>query len=158
VAATQEALRGRARRLPSSQVPAEARWVLDTVSSHVADGTTPAVEQLARLVAACRIRELRDVAWSLITRETAARNVDLWRDVVRRCPVAWAAAPAGLLAFACWLSGQGALAWCALERCRESDAGYSMADRISEVLEAALPPQVWQGPDSALLPSLGLDA
>jgi hypothetical protein len=158
VAAVQEALRGRARRLPSAQVPAEARWVWTTVCSHVADGTTLPVEELARLVAACRDTELRDVVWSLITRETASRHVDLWRDVVRRCPVAWAAGPAGLLAFACWLSGQGALAWCALDRCREADPDYSMADRITEVLEEALPPHVWEGPDTSFLPSLGLDA
>jgi hypothetical protein len=158
VAEAQEALRGRAGRLPSAQLPAEARWLWTTVRSHVADGTPLSVEGLARLVAACRDRELRDVAWSLITRETASRHVDLWRDVVRRCPVAWAAAPAGLLAFACWLSGQGALAWCALDLCREADPDYSMADRITDVLDAALPPHVWEGPDTSLLPSLGLDA
>lgn len=158
VAAVQEVLRGRATRLPSAQVPAEARWLWATVHAHVADGTIPSVDDLARLVAACRDTELRDVAWSLITRETASRQVDLWRAVLRCCPVAWAAAPAGLLAFAGWLSGQGALAWCAVDRCRESDPDYSMADRIAEVLEAAVPPDVWEGPDTSFLPSLGLDA
>lgn len=158
VAAVQAALRGRATRLPSAQVPAEARWLWTTITLHVADGTIPSPDELARLVAACRDNELRDVAWSLITRETASRQADLWRAVLRCCPVAWAAPPAGLLAFACWLSGQGALAWCAIDRCRESDPEYSMADRIAEVLDAAVPPHVWEGPDASFLPRLGLDA
>ncbi len=158
VAAVQKALRGRAGRLPSAQLPAEAHWLFTTVFTHMADGTTPSVDELARLIAACRDNELRDVAWSLITRESASRQVDFWRVVLRCCPVAWAAPPAGLLAFACWLSGQGALAWCAVDRCRESDSGYSMADRIAQVLEAAVPPDAWEGPDTSFLPSLGLDA
>lgn len=157
VVAVQAALRVRARS-PEVDVAAEASWLWSTLQSHVADGSSASVDEVARLVAACRTTELRDLAWSLITRDTAAQHVELWRDVVRRCPTAWAAGPAGLLAFACWLSGQGALAWCAIDRCRESDPEYSMADRISDVLEAALPPQVWQAPDTRLLPSLGLDA
>ena len=158
VVAVQAALRAMARHLQPVQTPAEARWLWATVGSLVTDGRRASVEEVARLVAACRSTELRDVAWSLITRDTASEHVELWRDVVRRCPVPWAAAPAGLLAFASWLSGQGALAWCAIDRCRESDPDYSMADSISEILDAAVPPRAWQAPDTRFLPSLGLDA
>jgi len=158
VVAVQAALRARERRKGEVQVPAEARWLWATVQGHLTEGSTGSAEEVARLIAACRSVELRDVAWSMITRDTATRHVDLWRDVVRRCPTAWAAGPAGLLAFACWLSGQGALAWCALDRCRESDPDYSMADGIADLLEAAIPPHVWQPPDARLLPGVGLDA
>ena len=48
----------------------------------------------------------------------AARHVDLWRDVVRRRPRELRAAPAALLGFAAWLAGNGALAWCAVDRPR----------------------------------------
>lgn len=156
VVAVRAALRRRARRA-EVDVLTEATWLWATVQCHVVDGSRLPVDDVARLVAACRTTVLRDLAWSLITRETATQHVELWRDVLRRCPTSSAAAPAGLLAFACWLAGQGALAWCAIDRCRESDPEYSMADRISEVLDAALPPHVWQAPDTRFLPSLGLD-
>ena len=54
------------------------------------------------LVAMVRI-DVRDVAWSEITRADARVHVDLWRDVVRRSPLAALPAPAALLAFAAWL-------------------------------------------------------
>ena len=61
--------------------------------------------------------EVRDVAWAQMSRADAARHVDLWRDVVRRSP-ARAAWPhrRPCSAFAAWLAGDGALAWCAVER------------------------------------------
>lgn len=156
-ASVQALLAGRTGALSARQRPAEARWVLDTVRSHASSGERPTDGVVSRLVAACRDQDLRDVAWSLITRESASRHTDFWTDVVRRTPPAWCAAPAGLLAFAAWLSGQGALAWCAVDRCRESDPDYSMADRIADILEAALPPHSWEGFDVTRL-GLGLDA
>jgi hypothetical protein len=77
--------------------------------------------------------------------------VELWRDVVRRCPTELLAAPASLLAFAAWLAGDGALAWCALDRCALADPDYRMAGLVAHTLEQALPPSVWTPlPDSAL--------
>jgi len=157
VAAVQALLGARSGGIALRQRPAEARWVLEILRAHLSSGDRPTDEVVARLVAACRDIDLRDVAWSLIIKESASDHVDFWRDVVRRTPNAWCAAPAGLLAFAAWLSGQGALAWCAVDRCREAEPDYSMADRISDILDAALPPSTWDGFDPARL-GLGLDA
>ena len=158
VARVQALLAPRAAGLEQQQRPAEARWVLTTVSRHVAGDGVLSDETLARLVAGCRDLELRNVAWSLVTRELASRHVDLWRDVLRRTPPAWAAAPAGLLAFSAWLAGQGALAWCAVDRCRAADPDYRMADLVAGVLEAAMPPHDWAGSGPDVLPVLGRDA
>ena len=52
---------------------------------------------------------------------------------------------AALLAWAAWQSGDGALAWCALDRCDEVDPAYGLSALIAEALERAVPPSVWDG-------------
>ena len=110
--------------------------------------------EVGRLVAAVRDIGVRDVAWSLMSREEARGHVDLWRDVVRRCPTDLLAAPASLLAFAAWLAGDGALAWCALDRSALADPDYSMAALVAHSLEQALPPTIWTPVPESSLPAL----
>jgi hypothetical protein len=95
-------------------------------------------------VAATLDVDVRDVAWAEISRADASTHVELWRDVVRRTPLDLLAAPAALLAFAAWLAGDGALAWCAVERSQESDPDYSMTALVAQALVAAMPPSTWQ--------------
>jgi hypothetical protein len=131
----------------------EARWVraalVRALDGRSDDRLTDA--EVGRLLAACRDVQVRDVAWALMSREDARRHVEVWRDVVRRCPTDLLAAPASLLAFAAWLAGDGALAWCALDRCALADPDYRMAGLVAHTLEQALPPSVWTPlPESAL--------
>ena len=58
-------------------------------------------------------------------------------------PTRCAAAPAALLGFAAWQAGQGALAWCAVDRCHEVDPDYSLADLVAEALIRVVPPDAW---------------
>lgn len=53
--------------------------------------------------------------------------------------------PAGLLGFAAWLAGHGALAWCAVDRCREVEPTNSVATLIDTLLRRAAPPELWEG-------------
>lgn len=94
---------------------------------------------------ACALGEpgLRDEAWSLMERGEAAAHVELWSDVLRRTPADLAAGPAAVLAVAAWLAGNGALAWCAVDRCRELEPDHSLARLVAEVLQTATPPTVW---------------
>jgi hypothetical protein len=135
---------------------AEARWVRTalrrTLGGPPGDCLTDA--EVGRLVAAIRDVAVRDVAWSSMSRDQARRHVDLWRDVVRRCPTELLAAPASLLAFAAWLAGDGALAWCALDRCALADPDYRMAGLVAHSLEQALPPTTWTPVPQASLPAL----
>ena len=87
---------------------------------------------------------VRDAAWSLMSRVDAREHVAFWTGIVRRCPLPVLAAPATLLAFAAWLSGHGALAWCALDRCAESDPDYRLADHLAQTLIHAIPPTTWE--------------
>jgi hypothetical protein len=124
---------------------AERHWVGSAVRRVLAGDRLDDTE-VGRLLVACTKVELRDEAWLLMDRASAAAHVELWRDVVRRSPTDLLAAPAALLAFAAWLSGHGALAWCALDRCAEADPGYRMAGLVAGALEQALPPTAWSSP------------
>jgi hypothetical protein len=131
-------------------VAAEGRWVEQQVRAWTGSETTPDARDAGRLLVALRRVAICHVAWSMLTRSVASEHVDLWRDVVRRCPVELRAAPAALLGFAAWLSGSGALAWCAIERCQEAEPDYPLAQLLAEILISARPPDTWQPPVSGM--------
>ncbi len=79
-----------------------------------------------------------------MTHANASIHVDLWRDVTRRTPVGLRAPAATLLGFAAWLSGNGTLAWCGVERALDADPGYSMANLLTQLLAGAVPPSSWE--------------
>jgi hypothetical protein len=66
----------------------------------------------------------------------------LWIDVVRRAQPGYVAAPAALLAFVAWQSGDGALANVALDRALADDPRYSMALLLRQVITAGAPPSL----------------
>lgn len=129
-----------ARRL----LVAEGRWVQQRVRRFLDDGAPLPDHDVGRLLTVLMTIEVRDVAWAEMTRDNARRHVDLWRDLVRRAPVDVLAPPATLLAFAAWLAGDGALAWCALDRARVADPDYSMAQLVERALTCAVAPSTWQ--------------
>lgn len=123
------------------------------VRRHVELGTTFSTAELAAVAATVQIGERRDEAWVWLERVRARRAVDLWSDAVRRLPTSHVAGPAALLAFAAWLVGDGALAWCAVDRCREAEPSHSMADLVAQLLETATSPERWAELRPALTPS-----
>jgi hypothetical protein len=145
-------------RLPDDldQLRQEARWLDGWVGQHVAAGGQQdtivpvrqcAPHELARLVRALTEVQLRDVAWAAMNSKDAETHVRLWTDVVVQCPQELLAAPAGLLAFAAWLSGHGALAWCAVDRSLQSDPDHSLARLVAQALDGAVPPSTWRPVD-----------
>jgi hypothetical protein len=122
-----------------------ARWVQQTVRGQIRSGSPLGAADAARLLALVACDDVRDVAWAEMSRAEADRHTALWSDLVRRSPRQLLPAAACLLAFAAWLQGHGALAWCALDRCLEADPGYSMADSVAGLLENAVPPTAWSG-------------
>jgi len=121
---------------------AERQWLRSAVRDAVMRGAFPGAD-LPRLLADLLVPDLSDVAWAEITRADAEAHLAVWRDVVRRAPADYVAAPACLLAFAAWLAGDGALAWCGLDRC--GPAGPPMARMLAELLDGAVPPALWPG-------------
>src|SRR5581483_1630769 len=81
--------------------------------------------QVARLTVALRELRVRDDAWARMDPAHAEAHQRLWLDVTRRAQPGYAAAPAALLAFVAWKSGDGALANVALDRALGDDPDYS---------------------------------
>lgn len=137
-------------QLPGGAPPvaAERAWAADLVARHVRAGSRPSDADVARLVVGMLDVAVRDGAWELMRRDGADRHERFWVDVVRRTPPGLLAAPAALLAFAAWLAGHGALAWCALDRCEEAAPGYRLAGYLAHALTHAVPPTVWDDADA----------
>lgn len=139
--------------LPSAgqELLLESMWLMEQVKAYVgssdphrADRQLLQAEQVARLLRALRNRDVRDLVWADIVRDNAEAHVALWRAVVRRSPEALVAPVAGLLAFAAWLSGDGALSWCAVDRCLCADPDHVLGQLVGEALAAAMPPSSWR--------------
>jgi hypothetical protein len=141
--------------VPRTVLAAEAAWLIETVSRQLHGDAVVSVPEVARVLRAVASKEVRDVAWCSITREEAAAHVRVWRELVRRSPEELVAPAAGLLAFAAWLSGDGALAWCAVDRSLRSDPDHTLARLVAQALEGAVPPSAWRPMDP---PVLELDA
>lgn len=121
----------------------EGHWVRDRVRRFLETGEPLDHDEAGRLLVALMNIEVRDVAWAEMDRPDAPAHVELWRDLVRRSPLDLSAAPAALLGFAAWLSGDGATAWCAVERCHQAEPGYGLAGLLSQALANAVPPSAW---------------
>ncbi|WP_210652166.1 DUF4192 domain-containing protein [Nocardioides sp. SYSU D00065] len=121
------------------------------VRRHLEAGTTLDPAELASVAVTIGEGRGRDEAWTWLARSQARAAVDLWSDAVRRLPDSHVAAPAAVLAFSAWLLGDGALAWCAVDRCREVAPQHSLADLVAQLLESATSPERWEAlrPDVA---------
>jgi hypothetical protein len=70
----------------------------------------------------------------------------LWTAVVRLAEREYVAAPASLLAFTAWQSGDGSLANVALQRALDADPGYTMAQLIRDAIASGIPASAAQLP------------
>ncbi|WP_418062836.1 DUF4192 domain-containing protein [Pimelobacter simplex] len=119
------------------------RWALATVTDLAESAILPTDADLARLLWVMQAPRVRDAAWSHLTSATASAHLRIWSDAVRRAPDPLLPAPAALLAWAAWQSGDGALAWAALDRCRRTDPTYRLAAYLALLLENAVSPDQW---------------
>ena len=99
-------------------------------------------DEIARITMALRDLRVRDDAWARMDPAFMAEDVKLWTDVVRRAQPGYVAAPASLLAFVAWQSGNGALANVALDRALADDPQYSMALLLRQIITAGAPPSL----------------
>ena len=85
---------------------------------------------------------VRDDAWARMNPHHGAAHLRLWTDVTRLAQPGYAAAPAALLAFTAWQSGDGALANVALDRALADQPAYSMAKLLRQALDSGAPPSM----------------
>lgn len=129
----------------------EPAWVGRLVAAHVRHRTQPRPRDLACLLSALPEPDCRDASWGWVTRADARDHVDFWIGVVRAAPAPFVRHPAAVLALVAWLAGDGALAWCAVERSRAGGRS-GLADLVADLLEDAVAPYAWVplGPPPAL--------
>jgi hypothetical protein len=126
---------------------ARAFDVLDVAACtahHVGHRTCLSNEELAGLAVSIGAADVRDGAWAAMSRATAREHVRLWTDAVRRTPPDLLGGPAAVLSFAAWLAGDGALAWCAVDRAVTADPDNSLARLVGDLLGGAVPPDSWE--------------
>lgn len=139
---------------------AEALWIQGRIRGFRRTRAPLTAVEAGRLLAVCDDDDLHDVAWAEMTREHGDAHVQLWTDLVRRAPAATIGRAAGLLAFAAWLHGDGALAWCAVERARAQRAGPErarggLAEHVAVALMEAVPPSSWEPFSAEVLGAFG---
>jgi hypothetical protein len=133
------ARRGAARHLVATEGLAASG---DMIATYRAGGRYTTDFQLARMTVALRDLRVRDDAWARMDPAHVDAHLRLWIDVTRRAQPGYVAAPAALLAFVAWQSGDGALANVALDRALADDPRYSMALLLRQVITAGAPPSL----------------
>jgi Domain of unknown function (DUF4192) len=113
--------------------------VRDAISRY-RDGEQVGTEHAAWLTVALRQLRVRDDAWARMEPEHRNAHLRLWTDLTRLARPGYVAAPAALLAFCAWQSGDGALANVALDRSLADNPAYSMALLLREALDSGAPP------------------
>jgi hypothetical protein len=127
----------------------ERQWALQRLEAFLDDGTRLTDHDAARLLVAVQTTSTRDALWEEMTLENSAAHQSLWVDMTRRAPDEVRAPAASMAAFASWLSGDGAKAWCALDEV-PTEQNYSMAAIVAGALDGALPPSEWENRRSLL--------
>jgi hypothetical protein len=112
------------------------------ITTYRAGGKFSTDYQIARMTVALRDLRVRDDAWARMDPAHRDAHRRLWTDVTRRAQPGYVAAPAALLAFVAWQSGDGALANVALDRALADDPQYSMALLLRQVITAGAPPSM----------------
>jgi hypothetical protein len=126
------------------QAPAPAGWVGATLREWVGRAEPPPADVAARLLVSIAVPAVRDAAWSDVPRSSARDHVRFWEAMVRCAPDDLVAHAAAVLALCAWVAGDGALGWCAVDRCRAVDPDHSLAALVADLLTAAVPPVDWE--------------
>ncbi len=112
------------------------------IATYRAGGKYATDYQIAWVTVALRDLRVRDDAWARMDPAQSDAHRRLWIDVTRRAQPGYVAAPAALLAFVAWQSGDGALANVALDRALADEPRYSMALLLRQVISAGAPPSL----------------
>ena len=128
-------------------VQREGRWAVSRVQQFHRDGVRLDDADAARLLVAVEAVPIRDQLWLAMTRGNAVSHVALWTDMTKRAPDEVRTAPASLLAFGSWLSGDGAMAWCALDQVPDGKP-YALANLVAAAIESGMHPREWEAAKS----------
>jgi Domain of unknown function (DUF4192) len=119
------------------------RRVIDS-SGLVGPDAALTVDEAARLIVSLDLWGVRDevMTWYDGDRGEATRSLLL--ELVRRSVLPGDAAALTVLAWVCYLRGEGALAGIAIDRARTADPEYSLAELLHQILCSAVDPSMFQ--------------
>jgi hypothetical protein len=128
----------------ASTAKVEGRWALARMQRFQRDdGNRLSDADATRLLVAVESTPTRDRLWLDMNRGNAGSHVALWTDMTKRAPDDVRTAPASLLGFASWLSGHGALAWCALDQVPKGRP-YALANLVAAAVQSGMHPREWE--------------
>jgi hypothetical protein len=116
--------------------------VADAITRYREGRSLPSRQAAAWLALVLEDLPVRDDAWARMDPDHNEAHRRLWTDVTRLARPGYAAAPAALLAFTAWQSGDGALANVALDRALADQPRYSMAKLLRQALDSGAPPSM----------------
>lgn len=123
----------------------ERAWLSEFVRTHAVLPTpTMRCGDVARLLIDCLDVGVRDVVWAQLDRGNARAHQQFWVAIVRQAIDFWGSTPAAYLGLASWLAGDGATAWCAVDRCLIDEPDHALAQCVAHLLEGAFPPDTWE--------------
>jgi hypothetical protein len=131
--------RASARRLIAT---AGLNAVAEAISRYRRGGRFDSDNDAAWLTVVLRDMRVRDDAWSRMDPCHREAHLRLWTDLTRRARPGYVPAPASLLAFVAWQSGNGALANVALDRALADNPRYSMALLLRQAIDSGAPPSM----------------
>lgn len=141
--------------LKTSTIARERQWALGRTEVFAQDGRALSAPDAARMLTSLQSDAIRDQLVARISRDTAATWAPLWDDLTRRSPDELVAPVATLSALAHWSGGDGARAWCALDRIPvEQRASQRLASLVAGVIQAGVHPREWDEAFSKILAML----
>ncbi len=116
------------------------RAVSAAIGTYRDGGRISSHDEIAWLTVSLADLRVRDDAWARMDPQHREPHRLLWAYVLRCAETRYVPAPACLLAFTAWQSGDGALANVAVARALEAQPGYTMALLLREAVGSGLPP------------------
>lgn len=126
-----------------SQLGDEMEWLRSRIEEYGRDAAMADLEDAALILVLINMAFVRSQFLADVTRDDLRGTVPFWFDLARRAPAPLTAAAAAVLALAAWLDGNGALAWCAVDRCREFTTEDLLVESLADALTAGLSPEEW---------------
>jgi hypothetical protein len=151
-------LPGIADDMECSSPARERQWAVARAKTFVQDGRSLTDPEAARMLACLQSVPVRDQMAARISRESAPSWGPLWDDLTRRSPDELVAPAATLSALASWCKGDGARAWCALDRVPpDQRQSYPLASIVASALQGGVHPREWDQARSAVLEVLPVE-
>jgi hypothetical protein len=120
--------------------PAGIKVVQDAITRYRQGENPVSHDEAGWLLVSLRDTWVRDDAWSRMEPDHRQAHLRLWLDLTGLALPGSVAAPASLLAFVAWQSGNGALAHVALDRALADDPDYKMAHILRRILDRGIDP------------------